>query len=78
MVVSIQLLASMWQNDVFKKFQSGLRDLHRDCLFQGLLSAADRRDSTILIPTAFDTVDHGILIDCLKTWAGDPKVLLLF
>ena len=78
-VVSTQLLAFMCQNNIFEKFQSGFRALHSTetallKVTNDLLLAADRGESAVLIlldlSAAFDTVDHTILIDRLKTWVG--------
>lgn len=78
-VVSTQILAFMCHNNIFEKFQSGFRVLHSTetvllKVTNDLLLATDREESAVLIlldlSAAFDTVDHAILIDRLKTWVG--------
>ena len=49
-------------------------------VLNGLLSAADSGNSFILIlldlTAAFDTIDHSILIECLKIkWTHSPRHL---
>uniref|UniRef100_A0A673CRG3 Reverse transcriptase domain-containing protein n=1 Tax=Sphaeramia orbicularis TaxID=375764 RepID=A0A673CRG3_9TELE len=78
-VVSTLLLAFMFHNSLFEKFQSGFRPLHSTetaplKVTNDLLLAADGGESAILIlldlSAAFDTVDHAILIERLRTWVG--------
>ena len=69
----------MSQNNLFEKFQSGFRALHSTetailKVTNDLLLTTDRGESAILIildlSAAFDTIDHTILINCLKYFIG--------
>ena len=72
-------------NSVFEKFQSGFRTLHSTettllKVTNDLLMAADSGDSSVLflldLSSAFDTVDHPILIERLEHWVGISDVAL--
>ncbi|KAF7642866.1 hypothetical protein LDENG_00249520, partial [Lucifuga dentata] len=69
----------MEANDIFDKFQSGFRKKHstESALLRvtnDILMRTDSGERTILLlldlSAAFDTVDHGILIDRLRQCVG--------
>ena len=74
-----QISDHLTQNDLFDDFQSGFRPLHstETALIKVLNDIRINTDSgkiSVLVlldlSAAFDTVDHDILIDRLKTWVG--------
>ena len=84
-VVSTQLIAFLDNNDLFEKFQSGFRSQHSTetaliKVTNDLLLTADSGLSSILIlldlSSAFDTVDHDILISRLEHLIGISGVAL--
>ena len=77
----------MSENKIFAKFQSGFRALlgTETALLKvtnDLLLAADTGQSAILIlsdlSAAFDTADHTLLIERLKSWGGIRDTALYF
>ncbi len=78
----MQLISFMNNNLIFEKFQSGFRSQHSTetaLVKVDLLLAADAGLYSILIldlSSAFDTVDHNVLINRLKTYVGVRDVAL--
>ena len=78
-IVSVQLISFMQSNSAFEEFQSGFRAGHSTetallKVTNDLLLSADSGNSSILmlldLSSAFDTVDHSILIHRLENWVG--------
>lgn len=76
-VVTKQLLEILKGNNIFDKFQSGFRKDHSSetalvRVTNEILTSADAGQTTILIlldlSAAFDTVDHMILLNRLRSW----------
>ena len=83
--MSVQLLDFMTLNNTFEVFQSGFRALHSTetallKVTNDLLLAADSGNCSMLVlldlSSAFDTVDHAILIKRLETWVGIENTAL--
>ncbi len=84
-IVFIQLTSFINQNDLFEKFQSGFRSHHSTetalvKVTNDLLLTADSGRYSILIlldlSSAFDTVDHNVLLYRLKNVVGVSDVAL--
>lgn len=78
-VVAKQLLEFLEENRIFEKFQSGFRQRHSTetallKVLNDILMNADAGEVSILvlldISAAFDTIDHGILLNRLHQWVG--------
>jgi len=77
--VSTQLWSFLKENDIYEKIQAGLRPHHRTKTAQvkitnDLLSASDQGCISILVlldhSAAFNTIDHKILLDRLRSGTG--------
>ncbi len=84
-IVFIQLTSFINQNDLFEKFQSGFRSHHSTetalvKVTNDLLLTADSGRYSVLIlldlSSAFDTVDHNVLLNRLKNVVGVSDVAL--
>ncbi len=78
-VILTQLLEGLRNNNIFEKFQSGFRKLHSTetallRVTNDLLRAADSGHCSVLVlldlSAAFDTIEHNILVERLRSWAG--------
>uniref|UniRef100_A0A3Q3FJ67 Reverse transcriptase domain-containing protein n=1 Tax=Kryptolebias marmoratus TaxID=37003 RepID=A0A3Q3FJ67_KRYMA len=78
-VVCIQLRSFLQVNDIYDTFQSGYREFHSTetallKVFSDIMIAADTGKCSVLVlldlSSAFDTVDHGILINRLQHLVG--------
>ncbi len=78
-IVSLQLQSFLTNNHIYETFQSGFKSLHstETALVRALndiLMATDSGDSVILVmldlSSAFDTVDHEILISRMESYVG--------
>lgn len=77
--VSLPLLETLRQNNIYEKIQSGFRQQHSTetvlmRVTNDLLRMADTGECSILVvldlSAAFDTVNHKILIERLQHWVG--------
>lgn len=84
-VVSLQLQSFLSTNRIYEIFQSGFKSLHSTetalvRVLNDILMITDSGVSVILImldlSSAFDTVDHGILISRLESYVGLGGVVL--
>lgn len=78
-VVAKQLNVMLAKYNILDKFQSGFRNLHSTetallRVSNDILMKRDAGEYSVLVlldlSAAFDTVDHNILIDRLRTWVG--------
>ena len=84
-LVACQLTKHLTSNNIGDKFQSGLRKHHSTetallRVSNNILMSSDSGRCSVLVlldlSAAFDTVDHGILLDRLRDWAGVSGTVL--
>ena len=74
-IVLYQIQEHLWHNNLYGKYQSGYRQFH-SCetallkVISDIQKSIYEKEHAVLIlldlSSAFDTIDHKILIDCLK------------
>ncbi len=78
-VFAKQLTDAFNTHNIFNKFQSGFRQKHSTGtallrVSNDIMMASDAGECSVLVlldlSSAFDTVDHGIMIDRLRQWVG--------